>query len=65
MVMGNDLVITAFIVIAVIVCRVLRRSLLLVASCPNEVHCLIVEDFLPFVEGKVLGFTTSQQSYKR
>jgi len=37
MVMGNDLVITALIVVTIIVSGVLRRRLLLVTSCPNEV----------------------------
>lgn len=64
MVMGNNLVITAFIVIAVIICRVLRCSLFLVTPCPDEVDCLIVEDFLPLVGGKVLGLTAPQNGYK-
>jgi hypothetical protein len=64
MVMGNNLVITAFIVIAMIVSRVLRCSLFLVTSCPDEVYRLIVEDLFPLVGGKVLGFTTPQHGYK-
>ena len=64
MVMGNNLVIAALIVIAVIVGRVLWCSLLLVTSCPEEVNCLIVENFLPLVGGKVLGFTAPQNGYK-
>jgi len=65
MVMGNNLVITAFIVVTVIICGVLRRCLLLAASCANEVYCLVVKDFLPLVGGKVLGLTTLQDGYKR
>lgn len=38
MVMGNNLVITTFIVVTIIVCGVLRRCLLLATSCANEVY---------------------------
>jgi len=65
MVMGNNLIITTFIVVTVIVCGVLRRCLLLVTSCPNEVYRLVVKDFLLLVGGKVLCLTTLQNGYKR
>ena len=63
--MGNNLVIATLVVVTVVVCGVLRRCPLLVTSCPDEVHRLIVEDFLPLVRGKVLDLTTLQNGYKR
>ena len=63
--MGYNLVITTFIVVTVIIRGVLRYCLLLVASCSNEVHCLVVKYFLLLVRGKVLGLTTLQDSYKQ
>lgn len=64
-VMGNNLVITTFIVVTIIICGVLWCCLLLVTSCPDEVHRLIVEYFLLLVRGKILGLTTLQNGYKR
>jgi hypothetical protein len=55
MIMGNNLIIAAFVVIAVIVYIILRCSLLLFTSRSDEVYHLIVEDFPLLVGGKVLG----------
>ena len=58
MIMGNNLIIAAFVVIAVIVYGILRCSLLFFASRSDEVYHLIVKDFPLFVGGKVLGLAT-------
>ena len=49
MVMGNNLVIAALIIITIIVGGILRRCTLLVTSCPDKVYRLVVKDFLLLV----------------
>ena len=51
--MGDDLVITALVVVTVIVSGVLWCGLLLVTSCPDEVDRLVIQYFLLLVGGEV------------
>lgn len=64
MIVIDNEIISALVIIAVIVRRVIKNGRLLFASCPDAIYRGVIEDLFAFIIGEVLDLTALQHGYR-